>query len=150
MAEGNKSAKNLAKKLVFKAVKALFKSVIFYALYLFIWSFFATFESYVPSLHQTVENFVIVYILIGVCGDLVSDTIFQYFFNVAKALFVIGYLISALNGGVLNLTYMGVALTVDLRFFLMTAVLLSLLGLARSMLQAINYANRKSDLALNQ
>jgi len=103
------------------------------------------FESYVPNLHQMVENFVIIYISLGIFRDLVSDTVFQYFFDVAKAFFVIGYLILALNSGIINLLYMGITLTIDLRFFLMTAILLSLLGLSRSILQAINYVNKKAE-----
>ncbi|MEM3579315.1 MAG: hypothetical protein QXL54_03720 [Candidatus Bathyarchaeia archaeon] len=148
MVERDEKTKKLGKRFVFRAIKVLLKSFIFYVLYLFVWSFFSQFENYIPSLHQTVENFVIVYILLVVFGDLVSDTIFQYFFDVAKAFFVVGYLILALNGGIINLTYMDIVLTVDLRLFLMAAVLLSLLGLARSILQAINYANKKADLAL--
>ncbi|MEM2642776.1 MAG: hypothetical protein QXO34_01375 [Candidatus Bathyarchaeia archaeon] len=85
--------------------------------------------------------------MLEVFRDFASDTIFQYFFDVAKAFFVIGYLILALSGGVVNLTYMGVALTIDLRLFLMAAIMLSLLGLSRSILQAINYANKKAELA---
>ncbi|MEM1540601.1 MAG: hypothetical protein QXJ07_04380 [Candidatus Bathyarchaeia archaeon] len=139
--------KSYVKNLVFKAVKALVKSFVLYMSYLFVWSFLANFESYVPGLHQTVENFVVIYIFLGVFADLVSDTVFQYLFDVAKAFFVIGYLILALNGGIINLTYMEIALTVDLRLFMMAAVLLSLLGLAKSILQTINYANKKAELA---
>ncbi|MEM2523091.1 MAG: hypothetical protein QXW82_08125 [Candidatus Bathyarchaeia archaeon] len=141
--------KSYVKNIVFKAVKALVKSFVFYILYLFVWSFLANFESYVPGLHQTVENFIVIYIFLGVFADLVSDTVFQHFFDVAKAFFVIGYLILALNGGIINLTYLGIALTVDLRLFIMAAVLLSLLGLAKSILQTINYASKKAELTPN-
>ena len=95
--------RSFAKKFVFNAIKAMLKTFIFYGLYLFVWSFFAIFESYVPNLHQTVENFVIVYISLGIFRDIMSDTVFQYFFDVAKAFFVIGYLTLALNGGIINL-----------------------------------------------
>jgi hypothetical protein len=135
--------KSFAKKFVFNAMKAVLKTFVFYGLYLFVWSFLAMFESYVPNLHQMVENFVIIYISLGIFRDLVFDTVFQYFFDVAKAFFVIGYLTLALNSGIINLLYMGITLTIDLRFFLITAILLSLLGLSRSILQAINYVNKK-------
>lgn len=149
MVEEDERAKSPARSLIFKAVKALAKSFIIYLLYLFVWSFFAQFESYVPGLRQIAENFVIVYILLGVFGDLVSGTVFQHFFNVARAFFVIGYLTLALQGGILNLEYRGVTLTVDLRLLLMAAILLSLLGLAKSMLQAIKYMGEKAELTLN-
>lgn len=137
------------KSLILKTVKALLKGFALYMLYLFAWSFFVSFESYVPSLHQIFENLIIVYILLGILGDLVSDTILQHLFNVAKAFFMVGYLILALNGGIIDLTYMNTVLTVDLRLFLMAAVLLSILGLAKSILQAVNHANKKAELALN-
>ncbi|MBX5321167.1 MAG: hypothetical protein QHH12_02525 [Candidatus Bathyarchaeota archaeon] len=145
MVEEEKSSKSVAKKFAFKALKAFLKSFLFYILYLFVWSFLAPITEFVPGLQQTVENFVIVYIALGVLGDLVADTVFQYFFSTAKALFVIGYLALTLNGGMLNLTYRNIALTVDLRLFLMVAILLSLLGLAKSMLQAISYMNKKAE-----
>jgi len=121
MVEEEKSSKTVAKKFAFKALKAFLKSFLFYILYLFVWSFLAPVTEFVPGLQQTVENFVIVYIALGVLGDLVSDTVFQYFFSTAKALFVIGYLALTLNGGMLSLTYRNIALTVDLRLFLMVA-----------------------------
>ena len=147
MVEEEKSSKSVAKKLAFKALKAFLKSFLFYILYLFVWSFLSPVTEFVPGLQQTVENFVIVYIALGVLGDLVSDTVFQYFFSTAKALFVIGYLALTLNGGMLSLTYRNIALTVDLRLFLMVAILLSLLGLAKSMLQAISYMNKKAEFS---
>jgi hypothetical protein len=137
----------IAKKFAFKAIKAFLKSLIFYMAYLFLWSFFIPFKEFVPGLEQSVENFVTVYIALGVLGDLVSDTVFQYFFSTAKALFVVGYLALTLNGGILNLTYRSIILTIDLRLFMTVAVLLSLLGLARSMLQAINYMNEKAEFS---
>ena len=147
MSEEKSNRWTIAKKFAFKALKAFLKSLIFYMAYLFVWSFFTPFKEFVPGLQQSVENFVTVYIVLGVLGDLVSDTVFQYFFSTAKALFVVGYLALTLNGGILNLTYRGIILTVDLRLFLTVAVLLSLLGLARSMLQAINYMNKKAELS---
>lgn len=138
--------RNIAKSIIFKAAKASLKSFIFYVLYLFVWSFLVTFESYAPNLRQTVENFVIIYIILGIFRDLTSETVFQHFFEVAKAFFVIGYLILALSGGMVSMVYMGIALTIDLRLFLMAAILLSLLGLSKSILQAINYLNKKAEL----
>lgn len=145
----DKNARSLAERFVFNALKALVRSLVLYMLYLFVLGFLIQFESYVPGLRQTIENFVIIYISLGIFRDFVSGTVFQYFFDVAKALFVIGYLTLALNGGIVNLTYMNVALTVDLRLFLMAAILLSLLGLARAILQAINYANKKAELTFS-
>ena len=108
--------------------------------------FLASISEIVPGFQQMVETFVMVYILLIIIGELTSGTIFQYFFNVAKALFVIGYLIFSLKGGIFGLTFQNVSLMVDLRLFLVIAMLLSLLGLAKSVFQAINYMSEKAEL----
>jgi hypothetical protein len=80
-----------------------------------------------------------------IVGELASGTIYQYFFNVAKALFVIGYLIYSLGGGIFGMTFQNVNLMIDLRLFLAVATLLGLLGLAKSILQAVNYMSEKAE-----
>ena len=145
MAENQSNSKKTVRNLTFKALKATVKAIIFYVAYFFIWTFLAPASEIVPGLQQMIEIFVMVYICLMIVGELTSGTIFQYFFSVAKALFVIGYLIFSLNGGILGLTFQNVSLMVDLRLFLAIATLLSLLGLAKSVLQAINYMSEKAE-----
>ena len=140
----NDDSKKL-RKIVFKALKATVKGVLFYAIYFVLWMFFASITEAMPGLQQTIETFVMVYVILIIIGELASGTIFEHFFNAAKALFVIGYMILSLGGGIVGLTYKNVNLLVDLRLFLTIAVLLSLLGLAKSVLQAINYLNEKAE-----
>ena len=145
MVDANDGFKKRLRNFTFKALKATVKGILFYALYFVLWMFVAPISDMVPGLQQMIETFVMVYILLMIVGELVSGTIFQYFFNVTKALFVIGYLIFSLNGGIFGLTFQNVSLMVDLRLFLAIAMLLSLLGLAKSVLQAINYMNEKAE-----
>ena len=145
MAETNNDFKKKVRNFTFKALKATVKGILFYALYFVLWMFLAPISEMIPGLQQMIETFVIVYILLMIVGELTSGTIFQYFFSVAKALFVIGYLIFSLNGGILSLTFQNVSLMVDLRLFLAIAMLLSLLGLAKSVLQAVNYMSEKAE-----
>jgi hypothetical protein len=81
-----------------------------------------------------------------IVGNLTSGTIYQHFFNAAKALFVIGYMLFSLRGAVFGTSFENVSLMVDLRMFLVIAVLLSLLGLAKTVLQAINYMSEKAEI----
>jgi hypothetical protein len=141
----NNNQQKTSRRFLYNAIKATAKAVIFYAIYLFIWSFLAPISQIVPGFQQVVETFVMVYIVLMIIGDLASGTIFQYFFNVAKALFVIGYLIFSLGGGIFGITFEGINLLVDVRFFLAIATLLSLLGLGKSVLQAVNYMNEKAE-----
>jgi len=145
MADANNDFKKRVRNFTFKALKATVKGILFYGIYFVLWMSLAPISEMVPGLQQMVETFVMVYILLIIVGELTSRTIFQYFFNVAKALFVIGYLIFSLKSGIFGLTFQNVRLMIDLRLFLMIAMLLSLLGLAKSVLQAINYMNEKAE-----
>ncbi len=145
MADANNDFKKRVRNFTFKALKATVKGILFYAIYFVLWMFLAPISEMVPGLQQMIETFVMVYIFLIIIGELTSGTIFQYFFNVAKALFVIGYLIFSLKGGIFGLTFQNVSLMVDLRLFLAIAMLLSLLGLAKPVFQAINYMNEKAE-----
>ena len=145
MADANNDFKKRVRNFTFKALKATVKGILFYGIYFVMWTFLAPISEMIPSLQQMIETFIMVYILLIIVGELTSGTIFQYFFNVAKALFVIGYLIFSLKSGIFGLTFQNVSLMVDLRLFLAIATLLSLLGLAKSVLQAINYMNEKAE-----
>jgi hypothetical protein len=145
MADNNNDFKTKVRNFTFKALKATVKGILFYAIYFVLWMFLAPISEMIPGLQQMIETFVVVYVILIIIGELTSGTIYQYFFNVARALFVIGYLIFSLNGGILSLTFQNVSLMVDLRVFLAIATLLSLLGLAKSVLQAINYMSEKAE-----
>jgi hypothetical protein len=102
-----------------------------------------------PGIQQVAETFMMIYIALMIIGELTSGSIFQHFFGAAKALFVIGYLLLSLNGGIFGFSLEGINLMIDLRLFLMIATLLGLLGLAKSVLQAINYMSEKAEPMLS-
>jgi hypothetical protein len=145
MADADNDSRKKIRNFTFKALKATVKGILFYLIYFVLWMFLAPVSEIIPGLQQLIETFVIIYIALMIVGELTSGTIFQYFFSVARALFVIGYLIFSLNGGILGLTFQNVNLMVDLRVFLAIATLLSLLGLAKSVLQAVNYMSEKAE-----
>lgn len=145
MAEEKKDSNKCLREFLFKAIKASTKGLIFYVIYLVLSMFLAPVSETVPNIQQIVEIFVVVYICLMIIGELTSGTIFQHFFNAAKALFTILYLALSLNGGIVGITVQDVNLAVDLRLFLAVAMLLGLLGLAKSVLQAINFLNQKTE-----
>ncbi len=134
------------RKMVFKALKATIKGVLVYAIYFIAWGFIAPVAQMVPGLQASLEAFVAVYVVLMVIGEFTSGTVYQYFFGAAKALFVVAYLIMSLNGGIMSMTFEGINLLVDLRLFLVITMILSLLGLARSVIQAINFMSEKAEL----
>jgi len=80
-----------------------------------------------------------------IIGDLTAGTIYQHFFNAAKSLFLIAYLMLSLGGGVFSLDIENVSLMIDLRFVLMISMLLGLLGFTKSVLQAITFMSEKAE-----
>jgi hypothetical protein len=145
MVETKNDAKKTLRKFSFKALKATIKGALIYAIYFIVWMFIAPISQIIPGLQQMIETFVIVYIIFIIVEELTSGMIYHYFFNVGKALFVIGYLIGTLNGGIFGITFQNINLIVDLRIVLTIAMLLGLLGLAKSVLQTINYMNEKAE-----
>jgi hypothetical protein len=148
MAETGTISKKTLRNIIFRALKATAKGVIFYVVYFVLWSFLAPATEIIPGLQGMVETFVAVYIVLMIIGDLTAGTIYQYFFSAAKTLFVIGYLILSLGGGIMGFTFENVNLMIDIRLFLAVAMVLSLLGFAKSVLQAINYQSEKAEQQL--
>lgn len=149
MAEKKSDSKAKVKRLVVKALVATGKATLLYVIYFILWTFLDPVSAFLPGLHAMMETFVVVYIALMIVGDLTSGMIFQHFFNTAKALFVICYLLVSLQGGVMTLTFQNINLMVDLRIILTIATILGLLGLAKAMMQTINYLNERSELSLN-
>ncbi len=147
MANNSSNSKGTLQKLTFKILKATIKGVLFYAVYFVLWMFISPVSELIPGFQQMVEVFVIIYVFLIIVGELTSGTIFQHFFNAAKSLFTICYLILSLNGGMFGITFQNVNLMVDLRLFLIIAISLGLLGFAKSVLQGINYMSEKAEIA---
>lgn len=138
-------SKTKLRQLTFKALKAILKGILFYSAYFILWMFLAPLSELIPSLQQTVETFVMVYIILMIVGEITSGTIFKHFFDAAKALFVICYLILSLKSGIFSFNYQNLSLSVDLRPLIAIVTLLSLFGFAKSILQAINFLNEKAE-----
>lgn len=145
MADKKNNFKTKLRKITFKALKATVKGVLFYAAYFIVLILLAPLSELVPSFQQAIETFVVIYIILIIMGELTSGTIFRYFFDAAKALFVICYLILSLNSGIFNVTYQNLSLIVDLRPLIAIVTLLSLLGFIKSMFQALNFLNEKAE-----
>jgi hypothetical protein len=137
------------RKIGVRALKAAAKGILVYILYFVLSLFLAPFMEMVPTLQQSIEAFVTLYLILMVIGDFLADTIYHYFFGAGKSLFVIFYLILSLKSGVVSTSFGSINLLVDLRLFLVIAMLLSLLGLARSVFQAINFMNEKASITVS-
>lgn len=133
------------RRVVFKALRAIVKGILFYAAYFVLWMFLAPISWLASDFHQIIETFVMVYIVLMTFGEFTSGTVFKYLFDAAKALFIVSYLILSLEGGLFSTLYQNVRLVVDLRPFLTIVMVLSLLGFAKAIIQAINFMNEKQN-----
>ncbi len=147
MAEQQKKSKNLVKDISFRVAKATAKAVLVYLLYFLIASMLAPLFELIPGFMESIEVFVAVYIVLMILSDLTANTVFQYFFNTARALFFMAYLLLSMGNGVFSTSYENFSLTVNLTLFYTMAVLLSLLGVARTILQAINFMHEKAEVS---
>jgi hypothetical protein len=145
MVEQQKKSKNLVKDISFRVTKATVKAILVYLIYFLLVPMLATLFELIPGFMESLEVFVIVYIVLMILGDLTSKTVFQYFFSTARALFFMAYLLLSMGDGVFNTSYENFSLTVNLTLFYTVAVLLSLLGFARTILQAINFMHEKAE-----
>ena len=145
MAEPDHNAQNRKREIVFRAAKASIKALILYLVYFILWQFISPLGQLIPGLSLMVEAFIAIYITLMIISDLTSGTIYQHFFNGARALFVILYLIFSMQSGLYGITFENISLTVDVRLFLTVAMTLSLLGFAKAVLQAINFLNQRAE-----
>jgi uncharacterized ion transporter superfamily protein YfcC len=149
MAKQQKKSKNLVKDVSFRVVKATVKAILIYLIYFLLAPMLAPLFGLIPGFMESIEAFVAVYIALMILSDLTEKTVFQYFFNTARALFFMAYLLLSMGNGVFNTSYENFSLTVDLTLFYTVAVLLSLLGFASTILQAINFMHEKAEATCN-
>ena len=136
---------NLVRDVSFRVAKAAVKAILVYLIYFLLVPLLAPLFELIPGFMESIEVFVVVYIVLMILGDLTAKTVFQYFFSTARALFFMAYLLLSMGDGVFNTSYENFSLTVNLTLFYTVAVLLSLLGFARTILQAINFMHERAE-----
>lgn len=133
--------------ILHRALKATVEGVALYVIYFLLSQFLAPLSEFVPGFQQMVEIFVMVYIVLIIIAELTAGSIFQHIFNATKALFIIAYLMVAFGTGIFNMTIEGMNFVVDIHLFLLIAMLLALLGLAKSVIRTVDYINEKTELS---
>jgi hypothetical protein len=140
-----------------RIVKATVKGVVYFILLYAVPRFFVSQLSEVaPELvagyAQLLGLFAAVVIFFVVASELTSGTIFQHAFNVGKAIILLIFFVLALNGGIvslsLNLESIPIKILVDLRTYLIMLITIDLIGLARSILQAVSFLSEKAEQQL--
>jgi hypothetical protein len=136
------------RKLSFRIAKTAIKVVIIVVIYMLCSQILGQASILIPGLQGMITTFMIVYVALMVVSDLTSGSIIQHFFNGARSLFVIAYFIFSLNSGILDYTLGNMNLMIDVRLFLVLVMLFGLLGLAKSIIQAISFVSEKLELPI--
>ena len=147
-AEQKINTKQNVRRLLFRIAKTALKVAFIVVIYMLCSQILAQISVPIPGLQGMITTFVIVYVAFMIISDLTSGSILQHFFNGAKSVFVIAYFIFSLNSGILDYTFGNMNLMVDVRLFVMLVMLFGLLGLAKSIIQAISFMNEKLELPI--
>jgi hypothetical protein len=150
----NRDLQSFLKKMIPRVLKATVKGLLwFLLLFVLPTSLLGQFE--VEALQGYTElftTFAVVIVFFVVVSELLAGTIFKYALDVGKALAFMVFFIYALNGGFMVFDMplqLGTArIEADLRVYLAMLLTIDFLGLARSVLQALEFLAVKAERQL--
>jgi hypothetical protein len=106
----------------------------------------------VPNVFSMYEQvfgiFTIVIIFFAIASEITSGTIFQQMFNIGKALVLMVLIVLTLESGIIKVNFQNICITADLTFYLAMLLTIDLVGLAKSVLQVINFLSEKAERQL--
>jgi len=137
-----------------KVVKAVVRGVIWFVLFYVLPSLL--FSILVSSLPEGAPNifseyeslwgvFAVISVFFVVASELTSGTIFQHAFNIGRALILMAFIVYALRGGIVAIEFQNTNIVADLTIWLIMLLTVDLFGLAKSLLQAINFLSEKAE-----
>jgi hypothetical protein len=137
-----------------RVVKAVIKgSLWFIFLYVVPMLIISSLSKFAPEIFSSYEQllpvFVAIILFFVVASELTSGTIFQHAFNIGKALILMILIVYALQGGIISIDIMNIHIFADLRIYLAMLLTIDLLGLAKNVLQAINFLSEKTESQLS-
>ncbi len=143
-----------------RVAKAAIKGVIYFFLFYFIPIFaISQVSGFAPQLFeefgQRATVFAALIIFFAVATELTSGTIYQHALNVGKALILIIYFVTALDGGVMKIDLdiiegQQISIVADLRTYLMILISIDLLALAKSVLQTVRFLSERAETQIPQ
>jgi hypothetical protein len=151
--KGEGLLKNVAPRVLKSALWGFATFLMYYIAYqLFVLPILMFPELFSFQVQPIFFTFVALAVFFAVAIQFFSGTIIQHMLGVARSLILMTFLIYALKGGILTLTEnvgtQTLTIMIDFRLFLMMIILVSLLGLAKSIIQTINFlASEKTSLS---
>lgn len=133
-------------RIALATAKGVLYFVLFYALPVLVISQVSQFAPKIFADYvQVLQVFAAVVIFFVVASELTKGTIFQHALNVGKAIVLLVFFVLALNGGIIDLSVQGIHIRADLTVYLMMLITIDLVGLAKSLLQAISFMQEKAE-----
>jgi len=143
------NTKLFVRRILPKAFKAALLAVIAYLPMYFLSSLVSPIKPFFPWYEPLTNVFAAVFIFFLVAGVLSSGTVFQYVFGVARTLALMLFFIYVLNGGIITLTVptegTPVNIMLNVTVVLAMLVLICLLGIAKNVVQAIDFVSSKAE-----
>jgi len=131
--------------LAWRILKAGIKAVLIYIVYFIFMLLVQPFFELIGQYSLLIDIFFMVIIAFTFLTEFFSGTIVKYMIEFSKSLFIIFYFVASLNSGIIDISMENVSIIVNLRFFLLMLVLINLIGMAKTVLSAINFLHEKSE-----
>ena len=126
-------------------MKAGIKAVLIYIVYFIFMLLVQPFFELIGQYSLLIDIFFMVIIAFTFLTEFFSGTIVKYMIEFSKSLFIVFYFVASLNSGIIDVTMENVSIIVNLRFFLLMLVLINRIGMAKTVLSAINFLHEKSE-----
>ena len=126
-------------------MKAGIKAVLTYIVYFIFMILVQPFSEFIGQYSLLIDMFFMVIIAFTFLIELFSGTIIKYMIEFSRSLFVIFYFVASLNSGIIDVSMENVSIIVNLRFFLLMLVLINVIGMAKTVLSAVNFLHEKSE-----
>jgi len=136
-----------------RIAKAIIKGLLWF-IFLYVVPMFliSSLSQFAPEIFARYEQllpvFVAIILFFVVASELTSGTIFQHALNIGKALILMIFIVYALQGGIISIDIENIHMLADLKVYLIMLLTIDLLGLAKNVLQAINFLSEKTESQL--
>ena len=135
----------MKRNLAWRILKAGIKAVLIYIVYFIFMLLVQPFFELIGQYSLLIDMFFTVLIVFIFLTELFSGTIIKYMIEFSKSLFIIFYFVAALNSGIIDVSMENVSIIVNLRFFLLMLVLINVIGMAKTVLSAVNFLHENSE-----
>lgn len=148
---GSEGTNSLLRKILSRVAKAIVRGLLwFVSVYILPMLIVSYLSKLAPSIFKPygfyLDMFIFIILFFVVATELLSGTIFQHALSIAEALILMVFFVYALSGGIITVDVANAHVVVDLRIYLVMLLTIDFLGLAKDVLQAINFLSENAEI----